>query len=108
MAVRLGEVDLATELDCEDNDCADPVQDISIAKIIVHEEFKYSTLNVPENDIALIRLSQPVLFGDFVRPICLQITEHLHLNIQRKDESAVTGWSQDKGIFSAFSSHFYL
>ena len=41
-------------------------QTIQVTKIITHE--RYGNLN---NDIALLKLSQPVMFNDKIQPICL-------------------------------------
>ena len=41
-------------------------QTIQVSQIIVHE--KYGSLN---NDIALLKLSRPVMFNDKIQPICL-------------------------------------
>lgn len=58
VAVRLGEHDFNTEIDCETLDgevsCADPVQDIEIEEIFPHRKFRHQY-----DDIALIRLSRP-------------------------------------------------
>ena len=55
----MGEHDLENLKDCEevdenDIDCADPVQDIMVEKIITHP--KYDSINY-FNDIALLRLA---------------------------------------------------
>lgn len=59
VSVRLGEHDLATELDCQtsadgENYCADPVQDIPVSWIMAHLSY-----NQPRyaNDIGLVRLA---------------------------------------------------
>lgn len=53
--VRLGELNLITEVDCQNsNFCADPVQDIAVEKFIKHPEFNRSE---KRNVIALIRLA---------------------------------------------------
>lgn len=82
--VRLGEYDLRTEIDCEDEDddeddggrrCLPPVQDINIAKLIKHEN--YNT-NTKENDIALVKLAHAADMTKInVRTICLpMLPEH--------------------------------
>lgn len=73
-SVRLGEHNLSSEIDCENGECADPVVDIPIVEIIVHENY---VSNKKDHDIALIRLARPVTFTDFVRPICLPVAENL-------------------------------
>lgn len=58
VAVRLGEHDFNTDIDCETLDgevsCADPVQDIEIEEVFPHKKFRHQY-----DDIALIRLSRP-------------------------------------------------
>lgn len=58
--VRLGEHNTETNPDCENNYCANPVQDIDPVQIIVHKHY-----NTPlfKHDIALIRLSQPITYN---------------------------------------------
>lgn len=41
---------------------------LTLAKIILHPNYDSGTLN---NDIALLRLSSPVQFTDYIRPVCL-------------------------------------
>lgn len=60
VAVRLGEHDLSSELDCNTEDdevprCNPPIQDIGVEKLIPHELY-----NTPRyaNDIGLVRLSK--------------------------------------------------
>nr|CAD7611595.1 unnamed protein product [Timema genevievae] len=70
--VRLGEVDLDKQIDCDEskglNRCAGPVIDIPIEKVISHQQ--YGALL--KNDIALLRLKSRVqTFTDQIKPICL-------------------------------------
>jgi len=66
----LGEHKISTENDCDaDGHCSDPVQDITVARIIKHE--KHSA-NLKINDIALVKLSRPAdLSKRNARTICL-------------------------------------
>lgn len=74
-AVRLGEWDTKTEKDCDDSYvdeeiCSDPVKDILIQEKIPHESYDPQSPN-QYNDIALLKLAEPVEFNDYIRPICL-------------------------------------
>ena len=40
----------------------------TLARIILHPEYDSGT---SDNDIALLRLSSPVTFTDYIRPVCL-------------------------------------
>lgn len=74
--VRLGEWDLTSDPDCEDDLCADPVVDIPLAELIVHEKYQpYSKDH--ENDIALLRLNRSVKFTKWIKPLCLPTTSNL-------------------------------
>uniref|UniRef100_A0A3Q2Z479 Uncharacterized protein n=1 Tax=Hippocampus comes TaxID=109280 RepID=A0A3Q2Z479_HIPCM len=54
----------------------------SAASVHVHPDFRYNryhNLNV-DNDIALIKLREPLTFNEIVRPLCLPTVETLHNN----------------------------
>ncbi|KAM4715238.1 testisin-like [Anableps anableps] len=57
-----------------------------IVKIIVHPKFNFRTF---ENDIALLRLSSPVKFTSYIRPVCLAASGSRFNN---GTDSWVTGW----------------
>ncbi|XP_065079921.1 vitamin K-dependent protein C-like, partial [Ochlerotatus camptorhynchus] len=89
--VRVGETDLSKEIDCNnaegEEDCADPYQDIQVAKFIKHELYSPSG---KINDIALVKLARPAQFNDNVRPICLPLPEILPKTLPKK--MIVSGW----------------
>lgn len=70
--VRLGEWNLQTDPDCEDDVCADRAIDVPVAENITHEGFQTTG---QANDIALLRLAHSVTFTQWIKPICLPITE---------------------------------
>ncbi len=79
--VRLGEWDTKTTKDCDESFanevvCNDPPIDVSIAEKIPHEKYSPSD-NHHYHDIALLRLSRPVQFTDFIAPICLPSSPQL-------------------------------
>ena len=69
--VRLGEHNILTDPDCEQEYCAEPVQDFLPESIIVHKNY-----NKPEfkNDIAIIRLNKPVIYNGEL--VCKLINLH--------------------------------
>lgn len=118
ITVRLGEHDLRTSPDCdgvsynlqllyftsiESNvliflfvfqvDCADPEQDIGVSEIIVHEDYAPFS-KTQYNDIALIRLSRPVQFSTFIKPVCLPIASHLRNKNYENQRLSVAGFGR--------------
>ncbi|XP_069374179.1 serine protease 27 [Paralichthys olivaceus] len=62
----------------------------SVARIILHPNYDSDSSN---NDIALLRLSSPVKFTDFIRPVCLAASGSVFNN---GTDSWVTGWGAVK------------
>ena len=94
--VRLGEWDTTTENDCDDSFvnekvCAPPAIDIQIEQLIPHENYQPSAGN-QHNDIALLRLAQPVTFSEFVAPICLPFESAARDNNFVNQTLSVAGW----------------
>ncbi|XP_031327726.1 CLIP domain-containing serine protease 2-like isoform X2 [Photinus pyralis] len=97
VVVRLGEHNIDTPIDCETMSmdkaykvCAPPVQDIAIAELIPHPQFSSS---LKSNDIALIRLAQPVNTSvETAKPICLPVTNESRNRNYVNDNFIVTGW----------------
>ncbi|XP_037319140.2 transmembrane protease serine 9-like isoform X2 [Pungitius pungitius] len=58
----------------------------TVASIILHPQYNRSTSN---NDIALLRLSSPVQFTDYIRPVCLAASDSV---FNTGTGSWVTGW----------------
>lgn len=93
IGVRLGDWNDETEIDCDvERRCSDPPVDVAIEKTISHANF--SKINY-HSDIALLKLSQPVTFTEFVRPICLPNTEHV-ANVSNEESSNywAAGWGR--------------
>ncbi|KAM4624488.1 uncharacterized protein ACJ7VT_005337 [Polymixia lowei] len=62
----------------------------SVAEIVLHPSYDSGTSN---NDIALLRLSSPVIFTDYIRPVCLAASGSVFSN---GTDSWVTGWGNIK------------
>ncbi|XP_058453607.1 transmembrane protease serine 9-like [Malaya genurostris] len=89
--VILGEHTIGQGKDCnENNDCALPVREYSVACVIVHPGFSFRRLH---NDIALLRLTANVTFEDHIQPICLPHTEELRR--YQPPRYIVSGWVDD-------------
>uniref|UniRef100_A0A1Q3EXL5 Putative serine protease easter n=1 Tax=Culex tarsalis TaxID=7177 RepID=A0A1Q3EXL5_CULTA len=97
VGVRLGEHDLGSDQDCEEEGpfklCADPQQDIQIEKTIVHEDFN-ATQKSHWNDIALIRLERNVIFSEYINPICLPIKAEDRQRNNTGQRAVEVGWSR--------------
>ncbi|KFB41612.1 AGAP013184-PA-like protein [Anopheles sinensis] len=72
LTVKLGEYDLESDVDCifagpnDEMFCAKPSYDVKVAEVLVHEATDNRL-----HDIALLKLSEPVSFDEWVSPICL-------------------------------------
>ncbi|XP_059053397.1 CLIP domain-containing serine protease HP8-like isoform X2 [Achroia grisella] len=91
--VRLGEWNTSSSVDCVGDDCSGPVQDISIEQTIAHEGYDPSDKD-QQNDIALLRLSRNAQFNDFVKPICLPISNELRHSGFVGYDMEVAGWGK--------------
>ena len=92
--IRLGEWDLQSENDCNENKyCNPPVKDVSVEKIIVHESYRPDSIE-QFHDIALIRLAEYVDYNEVLKPICLPSAEKFKtLNLDGK-KLYVVGWGR--------------
>lgn len=91
--VRLGDWDTSTNPDTESYNNEDfqndPFIDVAIDEIIVHENYNATSIR---NDIALLRLSEPVALTRFIRPICLPLDDGIR-NLDLTGRSLdVAGW----------------
>ncbi|CAB1422854.1 unnamed protein product, partial [Pleuronectes platessa] len=69
----------------------------SVATIILHPNYDSDSSN---NDIALLRLSSPVKFSDYIRPVCLSASDSV---FNSGTDSWVTGWGNVKeGVSLSF------
>lgn len=80
LVIRLGETDTKKYEGSE--------KDINVEKIIYHNDYSWDGLN---NDIALIKLAEPVKFTDYIQPICLA-----SLEAPADTKCYITGWGKMK------------
>jgi len=113
--VILGEHTLGTDPDCSDDDknCSPKVIKRRVSKHIIHED--WNAANV-ENDIALLRLDQPVpLFNEnpdesAVMPVCLPWDDDYLAPVPVEDfaglKATVTGWGRTTNNQAKFQEDF--
>jgi hypothetical protein len=94
--VRLGEWDINTDVDCDDSYvnekvCNQPPVDVAIEQKIPHENYNPQAAH-QHNDIALLRLAEPVKYTAYIRPICLPVDETLRSNKLVDKTLSVAGW----------------
>ncbi|KAF2886004.1 hypothetical protein ILUMI_20169 [Ignelater luminosus] len=96
--VRLGEHNLKTTRDCVNEtpgfeDCNDEPLDITIEGQIPHELYIPRSVN-RHYDIALLRLSKTVEFTNFIKPLCLPLSQRLRNKDYNGRELTVAGWGR--------------
>ena len=64
-----------------------------VSKIIIHEGYSDVT---KENDIALLQLTEPFTFNNYVRPVCLASSTN---EVSVGTMCTVTGWGATKSMF---------
>ncbi|XP_037951152.1 serine protease 7 [Teleopsis dalmanni] len=92
VTVRLGEYDITQEIDCIEDDCNNKVLELGIEEVTPHPQFDPNSEH-RYNDIALIRLNADVTYTDFIKPVCLPLTES-RLPINVDELLVVAGWGR--------------
>lgn len=105
-SVRLGEWDTTTDTDCDDSFtnervCNNPHVDVSVEEKIVHESYEPNSKN-QHHDIALLRLSRNVQYTEFIKPICLPVSEDTKNADLSGNALDVAGWGKTE--FSSSSN----
>lgn len=86
----------AGDIDCVDKDDYDACEsyfEIPPSKIIKHKKFVYDEEQIPTNDIAVVKLKWPLMYTNFVRPICLPSVDD---ELQQDDVVVLTGFGERK------------
>lgn len=91
--VRLGEWDTLQEIDCEGGDCALAPVNIRITEKIPHSQYDPNS-KAQGNDIALLRLENSVQYTDFIKPICLPLSQTLRSGSLDGIALDVAGWGK--------------
>ncbi|XP_022248470.1 complement factor B-like [Limulus polyphemus] len=88
VTVKLGLLDIRNSSD---------LKEFEVTDIRLHEKFNYTTY---DHDIALLKLSRPITYERFIRPVCLPpvvIPENSTL-YETGQSAFVTGWGHDKRV----------
>ncbi|XP_013180462.1 PREDICTED: serine protease easter [Papilio xuthus] len=89
-SARLGEYDIQTDVDCIDNECAEPYQELPVMSAHPHPGFVDGKIN-REDDIAIVRFAQRARYTYFVQPICLVDP---NLRLAEGSDVYVAGWGK--------------
>lgn len=75
----------------------------AVSQVIVHSGYDPSKLN---NDLALVKLSSPVSFNNYIRPVCLAASGS---NFKDGSSCWIAGWGRiTTGSKNLFSYFFYV
>lgn len=83
IVVRLGEYDIHTETEPL------PPIDVDVEIIAVHDNYTKRNLH---NDIAVIRLKNPIDFAEHIQPICLPNPIQVRQHSKSKQRCVISGW----------------
>ncbi|XP_039443785.1 serine protease easter-like isoform X1 [Culex pipiens pallens] len=106
IAVRLGEWDTTTQVDCKEEDNGEktcnrfPHRDIFVERVIPHDQYSRTSKN-HEHDIALIKLSKRAPSTDSISPICVPTADMAsELRVDR-ESFVVAGWGKSSDLDSS-------
>ncbi|KAH8348451.1 hypothetical protein KR084_007541, partial [Drosophila pseudotakahashii] len=95
---RLGEYDWTREQDCNNGyACAPAYREYMVIKIYTHPRYR----SVLSNDIALLKLHQPVVYTESIRPICVIMHENVdewYWYVDSVREFTLTGWGATETV----------
>ena len=121
VAVVLGELDITTEYDClltseecgadgeegrqclKEGRCADKSKTYPIARTRVHEQYsaRGGRQSFPIFDIAILELKTPVMFSDYIQPVCLP---NPATSGAASQPMVLTGWGNTAPGFTEYRS----
>ena len=70
-----------------------PVVDIEAAEIIMHENYNFTRFKI-NDDIALMKLKEPVEYSDTILRACLPLTSDLNINFGPNDKFVAVGFGR--------------
>lgn len=97
-SVLIGDWDLNSEIDCDpddDKNCLPAPVEFEIDEKIVHERYNKSRPSSP-HDIALLRLTEKIEFGDLIKPICLPYDSSLLTKDYSGKVFTTAGWGKHR------------
>ncbi|XP_066262787.1 CLIP domain-containing serine protease B4-like isoform X2 [Euwallacea similis] len=99
--VRIGEYTTNTDIDCGEEFCGLPVQDIPISHVIVHPGYDRQTY---KHNIALMVLKSKIKYGVTSQPLCLPESWSVTSN-----NGILVGWGKTAGQTAPFQQqHLFL
>lgn len=108
ISVRIGEWNLGSANDCNDDEiCSEPVQDIPIGQSTPHPSYSPNSRS-QNDDIALLRLSIPATYNNFVKPICLPVSASKRNAEISNLEMQVAGWGRTENGKYSFGIYFLI
>ncbi|XP_055643915.1 CLIP domain-containing serine protease B15-like [Toxorhynchites rutilus septentrionalis] len=108
-SIRFREFDAMSEENCtvvnDDKVCR---QDYGVEKVVVHPGYDKSRIN-KLHDIAIVKLTESVMFSKYTKPICLPFDETISAMPIDDEDFTVTGWGQtETAIRSRLQLHVDL
>ncbi|EAT33718.1 AAEL014005-PA [Aedes aegypti] len=109
--VRLGEWDILSKKDCEEDYCSDNPIDATVESFEIHKD--YSGEPDFHNDIALVKLANPVTFTEFISPVCLPAAEKFRTKSISGRKFTAVGWgdikydAKNRGKFRKYDIHMF-
>ena len=76
-----------------------------IANLSLKNIYSQSTDNIGDNDVAILKLSNPLKFNSFVKPACLPPDESFYPENEGKTNAIASGWGHLKDRKGVFFNH---
>jgi len=93
IVARFGEVNITTEKGCDRPECVASPLDVEIEDVLINAKFR----KLWKNNIALLRLKEPVKVNKYVSPICLPLEGPSNGDL-REQTVFVNGWVERSNV----------